>query len=63
MIVGHNPDLTDLVGLLILGEVGRFPFELKKGGIAALCATPHLGPHFQLDWTAPPGLLRRLCSS
>jgi phosphohistidine phosphatase len=60
MIVGHNPDLSDLVGLLILGEVGRFPFELKKGGIAALSATPHSGPLFQLEWTAPAGLLRRL---
>jgi len=61
MIVGHNPSLSDLVGLLILGKAGRFPFELKKGGIAALSATSHSGPLFQLDWTAPPGLLRRLC--
>ena len=61
MIVGHNPELSDLVGLLIVGEVGRFPFELKKGGIAALSATPRSGSLFQLDWTAPAGLLRRLC--
>ncbi len=61
MIVGHNPSLSDLVGLLLLGEAGKMPFELKKGGIAALSATPHSGLHFQLDWTAPPGLLRRLC--
>ena len=61
MIVGHNPDLSDLVGLLIAGEVGKFPFELKKGGIAALATTPHSGPLFQLDWTAPASLLRRLC--
>jgi len=61
MIVGHNPDLSDLVGLLILGDVGRFPFELKKGGLAALSATPHSGPLFRLDWTGPAGLLRRLC--
>jgi phosphohistidine phosphatase len=60
MIVGHNPDLSDLVGLLILGGVGRFPFELKKGGLAALSARPHTRPHFQLEWTAPAGLLRRL---
>ncbi len=61
MIVGHNPSLSDLVGLLVLGEAGRLPFDLKKGGIAALSATPHSGPLFQLDWTAPAGLLRRLC--
>jgi phosphohistidine phosphatase len=60
MIVGHNPDLSDLFGLLILGGVGRFPFELKKGGLAALTATPKTGTHFQLEWTAPAGLLRRL---
>ena len=61
MIVGHNPDLSDLVGLLILGDVGRFPFELKKGGVAALSVALHSGPLFQLDWTAPAGLIRRLC--
>ena len=60
MIVGHNPDLSDLVSLLILGNVGRFPFELKKGGVAALSAGPHTGPHFQLEWAAPPGLIRRI---
>lgn len=60
MIVGHNPDLSDLVGLLILGDVGRFPFDLKKGGLVALSARPHTGPHFQLEWAAPAGLLRRL---
>lgn len=61
MIVGHNPELSDLVGLLILGDVGRFPFELKKGGVAALSTTPQSGDLFQLDWTAPSGFLRRLC--
>ena len=60
MIVGHNPDLSDLVGLLILGGIGGFPFELKKGGLAALSARPHTEPHFQLEWTAPAGLIRRL---
>ena len=55
MIVGHNPSLSDLVGLLILGEAGIFPFELNCG-IAALSATPHSGPLPQLDWTAPAGL-------
>ncbi len=61
MIVGHNPSLSDLVGLLLLGAVGKMPFELKKGGIAALSATLHSGFRFQLDWTAPPELLLRLC--
>ncbi len=60
MIVGHNPALSDLVGLLILGDVDKLPFELKKGAIAALSSTPRSLPHFELDWTAPPALLRRL---
>jgi phosphohistidine phosphatase len=61
MIVGHNPSLSDLVGLLLLGEVGKMPFYLKKGSIAALSTSTSTGPRFQLDWTAPAGLLRRLC--
>ena len=60
MIVGHNPAFSDLVGLLILGEVGKFPFELKKGGLATLSTHPLSLPHFQLDWTAPPAVLRKL---
>jgi phosphohistidine phosphatase len=60
MIVGHNPDLSDLVSLLILGEVGRFPFELKKAGVAALSTRIHTEPYFQLEWTAPAGLIRRI---
>ena len=63
MIVGHNPTLSELVGFLILGEVGLLPFELKKGGIAALSWLPHTGTRFQLDWTAPPGVLRRLAGA
>jgi phosphohistidine phosphatase len=60
MIVGHNPDLSDLVGLLILGGTGLLPFDLKKGGIAALSSSPRTGPRFRLDWAAPPSVLRRL---
>ena len=39
MIVGHNPAFSELIGLLVLGETGRLPLELKKGGIAALSAS------------------------
>jgi phosphohistidine phosphatase len=60
MIVGHNPSLSDLVGLLTIGEVGKLPFELKKGAIAALSTQAVLKPRFTLDWAAPPALLRRL---
>lgn len=60
MIVGHNPAFTDLVSLLTVGEVGKLPFELKKGGIAALSTSVLNGPRYRLDWIAPPALLRRL---
>ncbi len=39
MIVGHNPTLSDLVSLLVLGSTQPPICELKKGGIAALTAT------------------------
>lgn len=60
MIVGHDPAFSDLVGLLLLGEVGKLPLELKKGGMAALSSSAGSGSRFQLDWIAPPRLLRRL---
>jgi phosphohistidine phosphatase len=60
MIVGHNPSLSELVGLLLLGEDGKLPLELKKGGIAALFSPAAIGPHFELEWLAPPRLLRRV---
>jgi phosphohistidine phosphatase len=36
MLVGHNPTLSDLVSLLVLGARKSPICELKKGGIAAL---------------------------
>jgi phosphohistidine phosphatase len=60
MIVGHNPALSDLVGLLVLGEPGRLPIVLKKGGMAALSSSALSGQRYNLDWFAPPGMLRRL---
>jgi phosphohistidine phosphatase len=63
MIVGHNPGLTDLVALLVLGGVNgtrpRF-CELKKGGIAALRPSTDSGDRFDLAWAATPRLIRRL---
>ena len=39
MIVGHNPTLSDLVSLLVLGSTQPLICDLKKGGIAALTRT------------------------
>ena len=63
MIVGHNPGLTDLVALLILGGVGGprpQVCELKKGGIAALRPSADSADRFDLVWSATPRLIRRL---
>jgi phosphohistidine phosphatase len=63
MIVGHDPGLTDLIGLLVLGG-GAGPrtqiCELKKGGIAALQPSADSADRFELVWVATPRLIRRL---
>jgi phosphohistidine phosphatase len=63
MIVGHDPSLTDLVTLLVLG-VTNGPrtqvCELKKGGIAALRPSAASADRFDLVWAATPRLIRRL---
>jgi len=57
MLVGHNPSLSDLVGLLIKGEHGLPLVELRKGGVAAFASSADGG--LRLDWLARPKLLRR----
>jgi phosphohistidine phosphatase len=61
MIVGHNPALSSLVGLLVTGRDEPQLCELKKGGIAVLSTRAEGG--FALDWIATPRLLRRLRDS
>lgn len=62
MIVGHNPSLTDLIALLVVGE-GPQICELRKGGIAALRPAPGSTDRFELDWVATPRLIRRLAGT
>ena len=58
MIVGHNPNLNELLGLY-LGLAGKqLPFELKKGGIAELRAADKGA--FALQWLSTPRLIRKL---
>jgi phosphohistidine phosphatase len=56
MIVGHNPALSDLLGLLLTGSTEPWLCELKKGGVATLSTRADGG--FALDWLAPPRLVR-----
>jgi phosphohistidine phosphatase len=58
LLVGHNPSLTDLIGLLITGEPGPPLCELRTGGVAALSTDGDGG--MRLDWLARPRLFRRL---
>jgi phosphohistidine phosphatase len=61
MIVGHNPSLSDLVGLLITDSPDAATIELRKAGIAALSVGPD--DAMRLDWLARPQLFRRLIGS
>ena len=59
MLVGHNPSLSNLIGVLINGGHPPIVCELRKGGIAALGNPDDRG--LRLDWLATPRLLRLLC--
>lgn len=61
MIVGHNPALSDLLGLLVAGSSEVPICELKKGAVAAL--STHDEGRFALDWIATPRLLRLLANA
>ncbi|MDD3608286.1 MAG: phosphohistidine phosphatase SixA [Halothiobacillaceae bacterium] len=62
-IVGHEPDLGELVGAA-LGARGAEAFPFKKGGAALLefPETPKPGAA-QLRWLLPPGMLRALAEA
>lgn len=58
MLVGHNPNLSELLGLLAGLPDGVLPFELKKGGVAAL-ECENRAP-YAIEWIATPRLIRKL---
>ena len=60
MVVGHNPALTDLITLLVTGDLQPQLGELKKGGIAALKPGAGAQDRYELVWMATPRLIRRL---
>jgi phosphohistidine phosphatase len=63
MIVGHNPSLSDLISLLVLGPGQPSICDLKKGGIAALGAPAASRGRYELNWVAAPRLIRRLAGA
>ena len=59
-IVGHEPDLSALVGWLIGGGQGA-RVRMRKGAVAALALGGAVGPrNAELDWHMTRGALRRL---
>lgn len=62
MIVGHNPALSDLITLLVLGstQLGPQVSNLKKGGIAALASHAATPDRYELVWLATPRMIRSL---
>jgi len=59
-LVGHEPNLSQLLAVSIAGPGARLACEFKKGGVACLTfATPRAG-QASLEWLATPKLLRSL---
>ena len=60
-VVGHEPQLTQLVSLLLAGDRGRVPLELRKGGAVVLGCPGGAAPGTAvLRWAVSPKLLRAL---
>lgn len=55
MIVGHDPWISDLVGLLATGRGDSMFCQLRKGGVAAFAH--RIDGSWLLDWLARPKLL------
>jgi phosphohistidine phosphatase len=60
-LVGHEPQLSALASLLLVGDAARAEIELKKGGVIALTSwTADVRGTTFLRWLAQPKLLRTL---
>jgi phosphohistidine phosphatase SixA len=56
-LVGHEPSLGTLVGLLA-AENGKIDVTLKKGGVCCLSVDDlHHEHHATLEWLLTPGIL------
>jgi phosphohistidine phosphatase len=58
-LVGHEPDLSDLISVLLAGKTGAITVEMKKGGVAALDVDEDL-TEASLRWLATPKTLRAM---
>lgn len=58
MLVGHEPDMSLLISLLLTGTPSGAAIDLKKGGLCMLeTETLRAGRCATLQWLAPPKLL------
>ena len=58
MLVGHNPNLSELLTLLVAGRSRPVLCDLRKAGLAALRDDPN--GRYLIDWIARPRVIRRL---
>ena len=58
MIVGHNPNLSDLLALLLGLPAGSESVGLKKAAVASLKGDAQ--GRYRLRWLAPPAMFRKL---
>ena len=56
LLVGHEPYLSDLISVLVVGD-SSLPLAMKKGGLCKLnVATLKYGMCASLEWLLPPAL-------
>jgi phosphohistidine phosphatase len=61
MVVGHEPQLSELISIFLTGGPEGVPLQLKKGGCAALEFNPGLEPgRGELLWILTQRQLRQL---
>jgi phosphohistidine phosphatase SixA len=59
-IVGHEPHLSALVGLLV-ADSSKIEITLKKGGVCYLSADNlHQGHRATLEWLLTPGIMMEM---
>jgi phosphohistidine phosphatase len=60
LLVGHEPYLSDLISMLLVGD-GSLPLTMKKGGICKLSiGTLKYGKCASFEWLLPPAISTRI---
>ena len=60
LLVGHEPDLSELISVLLVGD-GSLPLTMKKGGLCKLTVGKlKYGQCASLDWLVPPSIATHL---